>query len=315
MLFPFSDRTQQLRQRVTDFMDKHVYAAEAVYQQQLDSAPSRWAIPPVMEELKAKAKADGLWNLFLPKHEYPDALTNLEYAPLCEIMGRSPIGPEAFNCSAPDTGNMETIIRYGTAEQKKRWLEPLLAGDHPLLLRHDRARRRFVRCHQHPHRNPPRRRRLRHQRPQMVDLGRDGPALQDRDRHGTNQSRGEAVPAAIDDPGAARYARRARAAPSHRLRLRRCAARPRRSPVRECARAGGQYPAWRRPRLRDRARASRSRPHSSLHAHDRHGRTRAGNHVPPRPVAHGVPQDHRRTGRDAPLDRRSRAWKSTRRAC
>ena len=128
MLFPMSDRAQDIRRRVSEFMDAHVYAAEAVYAQQLDSGPSRWAVPPVMEELKAKAKTDGLWNLFLPKHEYPDGFTNLEYAPLCEIMGRSPIGPEAFNCSAPDTGNMETIIRYGTAEQKKRWLEPLMQG-------------------------------------------------------------------------------------------------------------------------------------------------------------------------------------------
>ena len=128
MLFPMSDRAQETHRRVSEFMDAHVYAAEAVYAQQLDSGPSRWAIPPVMEELKAKAKTDGLWNLFLPKHEYPDGFTNLEYAPLCEIMGRSPIGPEAFNCSAPDTGNMETIIRYGTAEQKKRWLEPLMQG-------------------------------------------------------------------------------------------------------------------------------------------------------------------------------------------
>jgi acyl-CoA dehydrogenase len=128
MLFPMSDRAQETHRRVSEFMYTHVYAAEAVYAQQLDGGPSRWAIPPVMEELKAKAKTDGLWNLFLPKHEYPDGFTNLEYAPLCEIMGRSPIGPEAFNCSAPDTGNMETIIRYGTAEQKKRWLEPLMQG-------------------------------------------------------------------------------------------------------------------------------------------------------------------------------------------
>jgi len=128
MLFPMSDRTEEIRRRVTAFMDAQVYAAEAVYAQQLDAGPSRWAIPPVIDELKAKAKVAGLWNLFLPKHEYPDALTNLEYAPLCEIMGRSPIGPEAFNCSAPDTGNMETIIRYGTPEQKVRWLDPLLQG-------------------------------------------------------------------------------------------------------------------------------------------------------------------------------------------
>ena len=128
MLFPISDRAQEVSRRVAEFMDAHVYAAEPVYAQQLDSGASRWTIPPVIDELKAKAKADGLWNMFLPKHEYPEGFTNLDYAPLCEIMGRSPIGPEAFNCSAPDTGNMETIIRYGTAEQKKRWLEPLMQG-------------------------------------------------------------------------------------------------------------------------------------------------------------------------------------------
>ncbi len=128
MLFTMSDRAQDVYRRVSEFMNNHVYAAEAVYAQQLDRGPSRWAVPPVIDELKAKARADGLWNLFLPQHEYPEGFSNLEYAPLCEIMGRSPIGPEAFNCSAPDTGNMETIIRYGTAEQKKRWLEPLMQG-------------------------------------------------------------------------------------------------------------------------------------------------------------------------------------------
>ncbi|MEP7032229.1 MAG: acyl-CoA dehydrogenase family protein, partial [Pseudolabrys sp.] len=121
-------KAEDLLRRVTEFMDEHVYAAETIYAQQLDAGPNRWVIPPVIDELKAKAKSAGLWNLFLPKHEYPDSLTNLEYAPLCEIMGRSPIGPEAFNCSAPDTGNMETIIRYGTPAQKKTWLEPLLQG-------------------------------------------------------------------------------------------------------------------------------------------------------------------------------------------
>jgi len=121
-------RAAELARRVAAFMEEHVYPAEPVFQRQVDESADRWETPPVMEELKQKARAAGLWNLFLPKREYPDALTNLEYAPLCEIMGRSPIGPEAFNCSAPDTGNMETIARYGTDEQKKQWLEPLLEG-------------------------------------------------------------------------------------------------------------------------------------------------------------------------------------------
>jgi acyl-CoA dehydrogenase len=128
MLFSMSERAQEIKRRVAEFMDAHVYTAEPVYAQQLDHGASRWVVPPVIDELKAKAKTAGLWNLFLSKHEYPEGFTNLDYAPLCEIMGRSPIGPEVFNCSAPDTGNMETIIRYGNPEQKKRWLEPLLQG-------------------------------------------------------------------------------------------------------------------------------------------------------------------------------------------
>jgi acyl-CoA dehydrogenase len=99
-----------------------------VYKRQVAEAKDRWDVPPVMNELKAKAKAANLWNMFLPKRHYPDALTNLEYAPLCEIMGRSPIGPESFNCSAPDTGNMETLILYATDAQKQQWLAPLMEG-------------------------------------------------------------------------------------------------------------------------------------------------------------------------------------------
>jgi len=129
MLYPMSRRAEELRQRVTAFMEEHIYPAEEVYERQLEELPSRWHVPPIMEELKAKAKAQGLWNLFLPKREFPDSLSNLEYAHLCEIMGRSPIGPEPFNCSAPDTGNMETIIRYGSEEQKARWLTPLMNGE------------------------------------------------------------------------------------------------------------------------------------------------------------------------------------------
>ena len=120
---------EELKARLATFMEQHIYPAEVVFERQLNELPSRWDIPPIMEELKAKAKAQGLWNLFLPKREFPNALTNFEYAHLCEIMGRSPIGAEPFNCSAPDTGNMETLARYGTEEQKQRWLVPLMNGE------------------------------------------------------------------------------------------------------------------------------------------------------------------------------------------
>ncbi len=128
-LWPVSPRSAELAARVKAFMDEHVYPAEPVFERQLEAAGDRWDGLPVMADLKAKARAAGLWNLFLPRRHYPDALTNLEYAPLCEIMGRSPIGPEAFNCSAPDTGNMETLILYGSDAQKERWLKPLMDGD------------------------------------------------------------------------------------------------------------------------------------------------------------------------------------------
>jgi acyl-CoA dehydrogenase len=128
MDFAYSARTNQYLDQLRSFMDAHVLPNESVYAQQVDAAASRWTIPPVMEELKAKARREGLWNLFLPESEYGPGLTNVEYAPLCELMGTSPIAPEVFNCSFPDTGNMEVLVRYGTAEQKKQWLTPLLEG-------------------------------------------------------------------------------------------------------------------------------------------------------------------------------------------
>ena len=128
MDFEFNARTKDLLTKLQRFMDEHVRPAEAVFAEQLESGPSRWAIPPVMEELKARARREGLWNLFVPESEYGPGLTNLEYAPLCELMGTSPVAPEVFNCSFPDTGNMEVLVRYGTDAQRRQWLAPLLDG-------------------------------------------------------------------------------------------------------------------------------------------------------------------------------------------
>jgi acyl-CoA dehydrogenase len=127
--FDYSEKVQKLVSRLESFMDELVYPNERVFEEQLKGAESRWTVPLIMEELKKEARAAGLWNLFLPESEYGAGLTNLEYAPLCEVMGRSPIAPEVFNCNAPDTGNMEVLVRYGTPEQKERWLEPMLRGE------------------------------------------------------------------------------------------------------------------------------------------------------------------------------------------
>ncbi len=128
MFYEFSEKTKALQVRLQAFMKKNIYPNEQKFYQQIEEG-DRWEPLPLMEELKEKARDEGLWNLFLPESEYGAGLTNFEYAPLCEIMGRSPMAPEVFNCSAPDTGNMETLVRYGNAEQKKRWLEPLLNGE------------------------------------------------------------------------------------------------------------------------------------------------------------------------------------------
>jgi len=128
--FEHTEKVKNLEKKLTEYMEKHVYPNESTYKKQLEAQESRWSeIPPILSELTAKAKEEGLWNLFLPDSGYGAGLTNLEYAPLCEIMGRSTIGPEIFNCNAPDTGNMEVLVRYGSDEHKERWLKPLLAGE------------------------------------------------------------------------------------------------------------------------------------------------------------------------------------------
>ncbi len=128
MDFEYSDRTKELKARVEVFMDEHIYPSERVYYDQVYQSNNRWIEPPILEELKENARAQGLWNLFLPESDLGAGLTNLEYAPLCETMGRVHWASEVFNCSAPDTGNMETIERCGTQEQKDQWLRPLLDG-------------------------------------------------------------------------------------------------------------------------------------------------------------------------------------------
>ena len=129
MIPEISERAEHLRARVQEFMDEHVYPNEELYYRQIDEADDRWDCPPILDELKAKAREQGLWNLFLPESDRGAGLTNLEYAPISEVMGRVSFGSEVFNCSAPDTGNMEVLERYASEENKKRWLTPLLAGE------------------------------------------------------------------------------------------------------------------------------------------------------------------------------------------
>jgi acyl-CoA dehydrogenase len=128
MEFAYSDKVAGLQDKLRDFMDRHVYPNEAQHAREIESG-DRWQPTALMEDLKKKAKLEGLWNLFLPQSPHGAGLSNLEYAPLCEIMGRVPMAPEVFNCSAPDTGNMETLELYGSEAQKEQWLKPLLAGE------------------------------------------------------------------------------------------------------------------------------------------------------------------------------------------
>ena len=133
MGFEPSHKAAGLLSLLRAFMDEVVYPNETTFADQLQTSTSRWESPAVMETMKAQARAAGLWNLFLPESEHSAGLTNIEYAPLCEEMGRSPIAPEAFNCAAPDTGNMEVLARYGTSNQQAEWLAPLLKRIHEVV--------------------------------------------------------------------------------------------------------------------------------------------------------------------------------------
>ena len=128
MEFAYSDKVAALQDKLRDFMDRHIYPNEAQHAREIETG-DRWQPTALMEDLKKKAKLEGLWNLFLPHSPRGAGLSNLEYAPLCEIMGRAPMASEVFNCSAPDTGNMETLELYGNEAQKEQWLKPLLAGE------------------------------------------------------------------------------------------------------------------------------------------------------------------------------------------
>ncbi len=128
MDFTYTPKVQALIDQLNQFMEQHIFPAEEAYEEYMRTTDNFWTTPPITQALKEKAKEQGLWNLFLPAHDMEGGLTNLEYAPLCEIMGQVRWAPEVFNCSAPDTGNSETIIKYGTQEQKDRWLTPLLDG-------------------------------------------------------------------------------------------------------------------------------------------------------------------------------------------
>lgn len=130
MIPDFSDRSKELQEKLKKFMDDFIYPNEDVYKQQQEAmGTERWQVPPILEELKKEARSQGLWNLFLPESEDVEPMSNLDYAPLCEIMGRSPIAPEATNCAAPDTGNMEVLTRYASKANQERWLKPLLNGE------------------------------------------------------------------------------------------------------------------------------------------------------------------------------------------
>ena len=129
MNFDHTEKVLELRGQLEAFMQEHVYPNEGTFHEQVEASEDRWSTPPIMEDLKERARSAGLWNLFLPDSEHGAGLSNLEYAPLCEVMGRSLMAPEVFNCNAPDTGNMEVLARYGTPEQQERWLKPLLEGE------------------------------------------------------------------------------------------------------------------------------------------------------------------------------------------
>ena len=287
-------------------MDAHVYPAEPEFERTDPEAPFSWERPKIMAELRAEARRRGLWNLFLPDAERGAGLTNLQYAPLAEITGRSPqVAPEALNCAAPDTGNMELLHLHGTPEQQRRWLRAPARGRDPLGLLDDRAGRRLVRRVQHRAADDAdRRRRVRPGRPQVVVDRRDERRLRAAGRHGGQRARRPPPPAALDPAGAARHS--GRAGPPRPVGVRvlgrdRTAGTPRWRSTR-CA--WGPRPARRaRARLRAGPGPPRARAHPPLHAPDRDGRAGVRPDVPARAGPRRVRQAARRAGRGPGDDR------------
>ncbi len=307
MPFDPSPKVQDLQQRLAAFMDEHIYPNEKRHVEEAE-ALGPWKVLPLIDELKPKARALGLWNLFLPQSPHGAGLTNLEYAPLCEIMGRSLLAPEVFNCSAPDTGNMEVLARYGTPEHQERWLKPLLAGEirscfamtEPGVASSDATNieSSIVRDGDEYVINGHKWYTTNATDPRCkiaIFMGKTDP--DNADRH--KQQSMILVP--MDAPGVKVIA------PAAGVRLLRHAGSRVGSAVRERSRSGVEHAAGRWPRLRDRAGAPGARAHPPLHAPDRPGRARAGTHVPAQPVARRVRQAGGAAGRDAGAYCRSRA--------
>ena len=256
MNFDYTPKVRELQARLIAFMAARVYPNERRYRDEVEGNRAQgnpWIPTRIVEELKVEARAAGLWNLFLPQSARGAGLTNLEYAPLAEIMGRVTWAPEVFNCNAPDTGNMETIERYGTPEQKRQWLEPLLAGEirsaflmtEPAVASSDATN---IEC-----------RMVRDgdqyvdQRPQVVVVGCGRSALPDLHRDGQDRSRRAEASPAVDAAGARGRARGEGRPAAHRPQCRRRAARAHGNRPRRRARAGDQPAEGRGLRLRDRA--------------------------------------------------------------
>ena len=314
MDFAPSDRSNELKAKLVEFDNEIVRPAEPIYRDQREESGDPHFPPPVMEELKVEARKRDLWNLFLPEAEHGPGLTNAEYAPLCEVMGTSPLLGEATNCSAPDTGNMEILAQFGTPLQQEQWLQPLLNGEirscfamtEPWVASSDATNISS---------------RIERDGDDYVINGHKwftSGALDPRcklavfmgvtDPDTDTYHRQSMILVPMDAPGVSVRARPARVR-SFRGR------RSRRDAVGERARAEGEPPRRGRQRLRHRAGPPRPRAHPPLHARHRHGRAGARPHVHARADARGVQEAARRSGRGAGDASRSRACRSSRCVC